>query len=378
MTTSIKHKIIAYFKTLFMFHPTDRVWQMPFFAAAGVGIVLFVGHFFGRLDLGLVAVFGVNAFLYVPNTPIYHRMAVTMCCSFGIIVSFTLGLCTHFAPFSVIFVVVLVATLAGILVRYYGLGPPGYFFFVFSCIVGSFLPFSVEDIVMLIGLITLGTIVANAMALLYSLSVVYFFKNKQPEPIPVRGELGFDVIIVESVIMGFFVGVSVLVGQLFDLERSYWVAVSCAAIMQGISLNAIWIKQSQRIIGTFLGMLFGTWLFQIQFPPLGFIVLLMFLMFMGEFTVVRNYLLAMFFLTPYITYLAEIGTLNQMSPDFLIEIRMIDVIVGSVLGLLGGFNMYHPTLRTYFTRISGNIFQRLRDKMARKTQENGDTNKPTT
>ncbi len=66
-----------------------------------------------------------------------------------------------------------------------------------------------------------------------------------------------------------------------------------------------------------------------------------------------------------------------MSANFLVEIRMIDVIIGSILGLLGGFSMYHPTLRTYFTQISGNIFKRLRDKMAQKAQEDSDINKPT-
>lgn len=81
---------------------------------------------------------------------------------------------------------------------------------------------------------------------------------------------------------------------------------------------------------------------------------------------------------PQVTYLAEIGAPSQMSADFIVEIRMIDVMVGSLLGLLGGFSMYHPTLRTYFTQISGNIFKRLRDKMARKTQENSDISKPTT
>lgn len=363
----MKREIIAYLKALFTLNKTDRVWQMPFFAAAGVGIALFVGHWFGRLDLGLIAVFGVNAFLYVPNTPIHHRMAVTMCCSFGIIVSFALGLCTHFVPFLVIFIVSLVAIFASILVRYYGLGPPGYFFFVMSCILGSFLPFEVNDIVMLIGLITLGTIVANSMALLYSLSVVYFFKNKQPEPIPVRGEMGFEAVVVESVIMGFFVGISVFIGQLLDLEKSYWIAVSCTAVMQGISLNAIWIKQSQRIIGTFVGMLFGMLLFEFHFSPLAFIALLMFLMFMGEFSVVRNYALAMVFVTPYITYLAEIGTLNFHEASFL-EIRMIDVIIGSILGLLGGFSMYHPKLRAYFIQISNTIFKHLRIKMTKKAK----------
>lgn len=46
------------------------------------------------------AMIGVLSFLYVPNTPLYHRMAVVMCCSFGIVSSFFLGILTHFLPSS--------------------------------------------------------------------------------------------------------------------------------------------------------------------------------------------------------------------------------------------------------------------------------------
>ncbi|BEK33179.1 hypothetical protein B11447_06210 [Campylobacter jejuni] len=65
-----------------------------FFAALGVGIVLGLSVFFGKLNYGLIAMIGALSFLYVPNTPLYHRMAVVMCCC--IVSSFFLGILTHF------------------------------------------------------------------------------------------------------------------------------------------------------------------------------------------------------------------------------------------------------------------------------------------
>lgn len=351
-------KIYKHSKLLLSVNKTDRVWQMPFFAALSVAVVLLVALYFNRLDLGMVAVLGANVFLYVPNTPIYHRMAVTMYCSFGMIVAFGAGLLAHNVPFSIPFVCALVAMGSGILVRYYGVSAPGYFFFVMACVIGCFLPFAFSDFVLLIGLIALGSIVANFMAFLYSLSVVYCFKNKQPSPIPERGELGFDAVVVESLIMGLFVGISVFIGQLLDLQKSYWVAISCTAVMQGISLSAIWIKQAQRILGTFIGMLFGMALFHFYFPPLVIILLLALLMFMGEFSVVRNYALAMIFFTPYTTYLVEIGSFNVSEANLLIEIRMLDVVIGSLLGLFGGFCMYKKASRNLFSKIAKIIFLR--------------------
>ena len=68
-----------------------------FFAALGVGVVLSISAYYDRIDLGLISMIGVLAFLYVPNTPLYHRMAVVMSCSFGICLCF-FGLLTHFLP----------------------------------------------------------------------------------------------------------------------------------------------------------------------------------------------------------------------------------------------------------------------------------------
>lgn len=354
--------ILKHLKTTFALSQTDRVWQLPFFAAMAVGVVLFVGILCKRVDLALVAILGVNSFLYVPNTPIYHRMAVMMCCSFGIITSFTLGFLTHFLPthltsFCLPLIVGMVSIVGSVLVRYYDLGVPGYFFFAMSCILGAFIPYPASDFVFLVGVVALGAIVANIMAFLYSLSVVYWFKNKLPNTIPERGHLGFDVIVVESIIIGVSVGFAVFLGNIMGLSRSYWVAISCVAIMQGATLDAVWLRQTQRIIGTFVGMLFAMWLVRIHFSDIEFALVIMWLMFMGEFCVVRNYALAMVFFTPFTVYLAEIGHFVLSEAEFAIQSRMLDVIIGSVIGLFGGLMLYNSKLRSFFRRIAHNIFR---------------------
>lgn len=354
--------IFKHLKTTFTFSQTDRVWQLPFFAAMAVGIVLFVGILCDRVDLALVAILGVNSFLYVPNTPIYHRMAVTMCCSFGIITSFALGFLAHFLPTHLTYIclpiiVGMVSIISSVLVRYYDLGAPGYFFFAMSCIIGAFIPYPASDFVFLVGVVTLGTIVANIMAFLYSLSVVYWFKNKMPSMIHVRGNLGFEVIVVESIIIGISVGVAVFLGHIMGLSRSYWVAISCVAIMQGATLKDVWLRQTQRIIGTFVGMLFAMWLVCIHFSEVEFTLVIMWLMFMGEFCVVRNYALAMVFFTPFTIYLAEIGHFMLSEAEIAIQARMLDVIIGSVIGLFGGFMLYYTKFRVFFSRIAHRIFR---------------------
>ncbi|EAJ3704171.1 FUSC family protein [Campylobacter coli] len=344
-------------KEIIQLNPTERVWQMPFFFALAVGFALSIAAYYDRMDLGLIAIIGIMAFVYTTNTPMHHRMAVTMCCSFGLCLSFLIGLCTHFFPAFSPLVVGLVAMASSILIRYYNIGAPGYFFFVFSCLLASFFPFPPKDYIFLVGLICIGGIIANITAFLYSVSVIYIFKNSPPKPVLKNGNLGFDVIFVDSIIIAFFVGFAVFLGTFLELDRSYWVAVSTTVILQGTNLNSVWIKQLQRILGTTVGILFAWWLLRIKFTPLEFIFLMMFLAFIIEFLVVRNYALAVIFLTPYVTYLAEAASFGNLSVDMLIHARLQDIIIGSLLGLLGGFVIHRAYLRKYFEYIAKYIFR---------------------
>ncbi|HEB9354426.1 TPA: FUSC family protein [Campylobacter coli] len=350
-------------KEIIQLNPTERVWQMPFFFALAVGFALSIAAYYERMDLGLIAMIGIMAFVYTTNTPIYHRMAVTMCCSFGLCLSFLIGLCTHFFPAFSPLIIGLVAMASSILIRYYNIGAPGYFFFVFSCLLASFFPFPSKDYIFLVGLICIGGIIANIAAFLYSISVIYIFKNSPPKPVLQNGNLGFDIIFVDSMIIAFFVGFAVFLGAFLELDRSYWVAVSTTVILQGANLKSVWIKQLQRILGTTVGILFAWWLLKIKFTPLEFVFLMMFLAFIIEFLVVRNYALTVIFLTPYVTYLAEAASFGNLSVDMLIHARLQDIIIGSLLGLLGGFVIHKPYLRKYFEYIAKYIFRvRLKTK----------------
>ena len=165
------------------------------------------------------------------------------------------------------------------------------------------------------------------------------------------------MIVVESLIIGVSVSLALLLGNIMGLERSYWVAISCVAIMQGATLNAVWFRQIQRIIGTFAGMLFTMWLVNINFNDIEFAIVITFLMFMGEFCVVRNYALAMVFFTPLTIYLVEIGHFMLSDADVAIKARMIDTIIGSIIGLFGGFMLYQKRLRAFFRRLAYKIFR---------------------
>lgn len=348
------NKLIESVKLIFTWNKSDRLWQMPFFAGLGVGIILFIAGYFNRPDLGLVAIIGANIFLYVQDTPIYHKMVVCFCCAFGMTTSFALGLIGQSFPFLIPIIIFFVTMISAQVVRYFSIGAPGFFFFTFAAILGTYIHFDIKDYSFAIGLVALGTMLANVMVLLYSLVVIYVFHHS-PKPVPKLGEFGFGVIVIDPIIIAFFVAFSMYLQSFFELDRGYWVGISCAAVLTAVTFKQIWVKQFQRILGTIVGVCFSYFLLHFSLPPIYFALLMMFFMFCGEFLVVRNYALAMVFLTPYSTYLAEVSSFMNYDPDLIIKSRVFDIVIGSLIGLLGGAFMHWSTLRGVIDKVARRI-----------------------
>lgn len=75
---------------------SDRLWQMPFAAALSSGLPLLVGAHFNHLEFGLVSSLGGMVFLYLPSTPLHHRMVTIMACAFAMSACYAFGVLAHF------------------------------------------------------------------------------------------------------------------------------------------------------------------------------------------------------------------------------------------------------------------------------------------
>jgi len=60
--------------------------------------------------------------------------------------------------------------------------------------------------------------------------------------------------------------------------------------------------------------------------------------------VVRHYGLAVIFITPMTVFLAEIGKGMHIGPNQLISARLLDIAVGSLIGVLGGWMLHNQQL----------------------------------
>ena len=167
-------------------------------------------------------------------------------------ISFAIGVMFSFNPYISALVLALFTVGVHWVIRYFNMKPPGSFFFVMIASIASCMPFDFDVIPLKVGLVGMGAMLACLLALFYS---IYMTKNSQfakDELIVLKKNSTADIF--ESLIIGVFIGISLLVGKLLELTNPYWLPISCMAVLQGVSLQHVWSRSFQRILGTFIGL----------------------------------------------------------------------------------------------------------------------------
>ncbi|ARS34615.1 FUSC family protein [Pontibacter actiniarum] len=335
-------------KELFALKETDRKWHLPVVAGLCIGVPVLVGYFTGNMQSGKLASMAALVILYIQSQNIARRMIVLMACSFGIMVSFTVGFVFGFDPLVASLVLGIYAFTVHLVLYYLKMvRPPGNFFFIMTASVAISMPHNLATVPHNIGLAGIGTMFACTLGLIYS--IITLRKSPADNEVITLSKNRY-VNFVESVTFGFFVGLSLLLAYLLELDTPYWVPTSCAAVMQGVSVSHIWQRSAQRILGTFIGLGL-TWAVLLLNPSLLAICIgIILLQIIVEFLVVRNYALAVIFITILTIFLAETGTALTADPTQLIKARFFDILIGSVVGALGGVLLYNEKLQYLATR----------------------------
>ena len=331
---------------------SDRRWQMPLAAALATGLPLLVGAWFDHMDYGLVSSLGGLVFLYLPNTALHHRMVTLMASGFGMMACYTLGVFSHFVPVTMMPVLIFSAILVTMICRFFRLGPPGSLFFIMAASIGAYSPVEILQVPLFVGLLTMGCLLGGLIALFYSMAIL---RIQAPQPVAPLPPASFDFVVFDSVVIGAFVGISLALAQILALPRPYWVPVSCLAVIQGISLRAIWTRKVHRILGTAIGLLLAWGLLALPLDKWGICLMMTLLAFVIETAIVRHYGIAVIFITPMTIFLAEAASLGHGSTAALIQARLVDTILGSVVGLVGGICLHSPRFR----RAVGSQMRRL-------------------
>ena len=186
------------------------------------------------------------------------------------------------------------------------------------------------------------------VAFLYNIHILRFRPPLPTPPAPPDDLL--DFVVIDSLIIGLFVGLSLGAAQILGLDKPYWVPVSCLAVIQGINLRAVWNRQAHRIIGTMIGLAVTWVLVRHATGPWEIAIAVTVLTFCIETAIVRHYAFATIFITPLTILLAEVSTLGYAGSSPLIVARFADTVIGSLIGLAGGICLHNAALRQMLRR----------------------------
>ena len=329
-----------------------RPWGFLITVALAVGLPVLVGVWLDEFAYGVLGSLGGLASIYMRQTPLSHRAKTMACVSFGFCISFAIALLAGYHPMLQVLVIGLVAITATFVTRYFAIPPPGSFFFILAACIATAMPFDLSLIPQRTGLVLMGCLGASMLMLGYSVLQLIVLGNTKGVHPGDPTEPRIVAILLEAVTIGSFIALSYWLALAVGLERPYWAPVSCLAVMQGATFRAIWHRNVHRIVGTVIGMGLAWLIFTLQPSLWALAIMVLLLSFSIEVLVTRNYGLAVIFITPLTIVLAEFSSATQ-DINSVIVLRLVDVVLGSLVGYIGGWVMFQ-------TRFFSRLERRLR------------------
>jgi len=289
----------------------------------------------GLPELGLLASSGAFLALYLTARSRRDRAAKLPWLALGFLAASALGIAASASTVLSLAVLFVVAAGSATLCLGLNVGPPGALFFVLVAGVSGHVagPADLDGGAvngwLVLGMLALGLVVAYLVVLAPLVLPRVRAADAAVPRAPMRFEIDatIRVILVRLVIA---TGIAVLVTAPLGIHRAYWVVVAVVAILQnGHRLRLTGLRAVHRVLGTLVGLgLFA--LVSLASPSgIGLALLLMVLQFVVELVVIRNYGLALVFITPLaLTIAAQAGTSDV---GVIVGERFFDTLLGAAI-----------------------------------------------
>ena len=358
LLTRLKFLIDGELAHLLTVNQSKRPWHMPILAAITISFPVFVGAYFDALPSGIKASLGAMVILNLPLIgKLPYRLVTLMAWGFAMSLCFAFGLVAQQVPIVRLPVFMLIAFGVVMFGRYYRQPPPAGLFVMMAGALALFIPLPLEKIMSATGLVMLGSGFALIMGLLYSL---FLLATRPATPTPTYSYEPDTI--SESIIVAGFVSLALLIPLMLDMPNPYWAAVSCFLIIQGIHLRTMWIKQIHRLLGTLVGAALASWMLSWGLPIWGIAISILVMMLCIESLVDRHYGLAVVFITPLTIFIAEYGSglpLTSVAYQEVTRARLLDTLLGCMVGLGGGIVMHSTNLRLPLRRMENWLLTRF-------------------
>ncbi|MDA3146875.1 FUSC family protein [Leucobacter sp. UCMA 4100] len=312
-------------------------------AALSMGVPLAVMTFAGRPDLGLQAGTGAFLALFFAGAQAKERAKVLPVMAAALLACAAIG--TWLAPWPWISATVMVfVAIAGSAFAFgFRIGPPGPVFFVLMYGLASMITAEYDGARRIDPLVFL-TALASGLAFAYLLALLpLLLPSQRTRPARTLRELlpgpwlgdGEGWLIARVAVVS---AAGMVVSMLWiDPGRAYWtVAAGIAVIgLSTVPTHAL-SRGMHRTFGTLVGALLYLVIAPLGAHPWAFVLLLAGLQFVIELVVVRNYGVALVFITPLVLLIAgaAMGSTDHLTTA---TERLVDTAVGSALAMASGF-----------------------------------------
>ncbi|WP_347304369.1 FUSC family protein [Croceibacterium sp. TMG7-5b_MA50] len=328
--------LLAPLATLRTLQPSDRPPELALTCSLCAGLPLLAGIHFGQVGAGLAGSLGGMVLLYLPRTPLLHRLRIVALFSLAMIACYAAGLWLAGRGWLAVAGIGVLTALAATLCRLLQRSPPGSLFLVMPAAIAAAGPppppvTALNDLAAL----TTGCLVALVLGTIYS---IHIGRRRPRLPVQKLAE-AVPTIMREAALLGASVALALTLATILGLPRPYWAAISTLTVMQGASVAQAWQRKIHRVTGTLLGLAIAVPLLLLIATPLQAALAIMALLFAVEVLVVRHYALAVAFITPMAILLAETVSLTTTGgiadPAGLLLVRGVDTLLGAAIGVIG-------------------------------------------
>lgn len=237
--------------------------------------------------------------------------------------------------------------------------PPGPFFFIMACAIGTGMPVDPGSVGTRVAFALVGGSVAWIITMAITVVLTRRYRrqsaNQQARSNPLgstvlgptaptairrlsvetrlRTALRRDSIILPLTLrIGIGIFASTIIAYLLGNHRPYWVPIGCASVLIGTTVMATIHRAIQRALGTAIGVLIAGAIFYVHPSDIAIAFIIFALQTVVELLIPRNYGLAAIFITPLALMIAETAN-TGMTAQALVSARFIDTLLGCTIGL---------------------------------------------
>lgn len=304
--------------------------------ALSLAVPLLVLLLADRLAWSMFASFGAFTSIYARYVPTRHRLRqhgaigvmLVLCVALGALLAHAAPVLGGLHPWAVVLLGTLVAGVSSVVVARLGLLPAGAMFPVFAATAVASAP-SVAPAWLAMG------IAAGAVAwclVMSALSHALGEANREaPAPLPVPGSTTRSFRLQEFGRYAVAALAGGVIATLSGIPSPYWAQVAAVVPLSAPGRRAQVERGLHRIVGTAIGVVVTAFLLSFPAEPWQTIVWVVVMQFLAELFVLRNYSLALTFITPLALLMVHLADPQPVGP--MLVARVSESAIGGVVGI---------------------------------------------